>query len=98
MQLYYNPTDKKCKSIIGGITNKDKLVLTALAVSDILHKTVVDVNENGTEAAAVTAVMVALTSARPSQSKVMEVNRPFIYMIADMEAGRILFSGRVMNL
>ena len=69
-----------------------------LAVSDILHKTVVDVNENGTEAAAVTAVMVALTSARPSQPKVMEVNRPFIYMIADMETGRILFSGRVMNL
>ena len=28
MQLYYNPTDKKCKSIIGGITDKDKLVLT----------------------------------------------------------------------
>lgn len=69
-----------------------------LAVSDILHKTVVDVNENGTEAAAVTAVMVALTSARPSQPKVMEVNRPFIYLIADMETGRILFSGRVMNL
>ncbi len=69
-----------------------------LAVSDILHKTVVDVDENGTEAAAVTAVMMALTSARPSQPKVMEVNRPFIYMIADMEAGRILFSGRVMNL
>lgn len=69
-----------------------------LAVSDILHKTVVDVDENGTEAAAVTAVMMALTSARPSQPKVMEVNRPFIYMIADMETGRVLFSGRVMNL
>ena len=69
-----------------------------LAVSDILHKTVVEVDENGTEAAAVTAVMVALTSARPSQPKVMEVNRPFIYMIADMEAGRVLFSGRVMNI
>lgn len=69
-----------------------------LAVSDILHKTVVDVDENGTEAAAVTAVMVALTSARPSQAKVMEVDRPFIYMIADMETGRVLFSGRVMNL
>lgn len=69
-----------------------------LAVSDVLQKTVVEVDEKGTEAAAVTAVMVGLTSAMPQQVVQMNVNRPFLYMIADMEAERILFAGKVTNL
>lgn len=69
-----------------------------LAVSDVLQKTVVEVDEKGSEAAAVTAVVVGLTSARVERTPSMTVDRPFFYLIADMEAERILFCGRVMNL
>lgn len=69
-----------------------------LSVSDVLQKTVVEVDEKGTEAAAVTAVVVGLTSAMPQQVIQMNVNRPFLFMIADMQAGRVLFAGKMMNL
>jgi serpin B len=69
-----------------------------LAVSDVFQKTVVDVDESGSEAAAVTTIMVNMTSARIEPDPVMTVDRPFYYMIADMDAGRILFAGRMMNL
>lgn len=69
-----------------------------LAVSDVFQKAVVAVDENGSEAAAVTTVTVNLTSARVNPDPVMTVNRPFYYMIADLEAERILFAGRIMNL
>lgn len=69
-----------------------------LAVSDVLQKTVVEVDERGTEAAAVTAVVVGLTSAMPQQVVQMNVNRPFLYMIADMDNERVLFAGKVANL
>ena len=50
---------------------------------DVLHKTFLKVNENGTEAAAVTAVIIKYTSARPVQEKIyqMKVNRPFLFML-----------------
>ena len=69
-----------------------------LAVSDVFQKAVVEVDEKGSEAAAVTAVMVGLTSARVNPDPVMNVDRPFYYMIADIDAGRVLFAGRIMNL
>lgn len=69
-----------------------------LAVSDVLQKTVVDVDEAGTEAAAVTAVMVKLTSVRVDPIPVMNVNRPFYFMLADVDSGTVLFIGRIMNL
>lgn len=69
-----------------------------IAVSDVLQKVAIDVNEKGTKAAAVTSAMVGLTSAKPEQPAYMYIDRPFIYMIADMEAERILFAGRIMNL
>ena len=54
-----------------------------LKIDDVLHKTFLKVNENGTEAAAVTAVIVKVTSARPVQEKIyqMKVNRPFLFML-----------------
>ena len=36
MPIYYNPTDKKCKSIIGGITDSDKLVLTVYGNAEMV--------------------------------------------------------------
>jgi len=85
------------RSAFTGAADLSGIAKGPLSVSDVLQKTVVDVDERGTEAAAVTAVMVKMTSVRPD-FKVMNINRPFFYMIADMQSGRVLFAGRVMNL
>jgi serpin B len=67
-----------------------------LVITDILHKAFVTVDEEGTEAAAATAVIVGLT-ALPETPVEMMLDHPFIYMIRDMETGAILFLGRVLN-
>ena len=67
-----------------------------LAITDVLHKAFVSVDEAGTEAAAATAVVVGLTSV-PEQPVQVTVDRPFIFLIRDIETGAILFVGRVMN-
>lgn len=85
------------RSAFTGAADLSGIAKGPLSVSDVLQKTVVDVDERGTEAAAVTAVMVKMTSVRPD-FKVMNINRPFFYMIADMQSERVLFAGRVMNL
>lgn len=69
-----------------------------IAVSDIKHKTFVEVNEEGTEAAAVTAVSIINTSASPSpQTLTFFADRPFIYLIKEKSTGAILFIGRMDN-
>lgn len=70
-----------------------------LKISEVIHKTYVDVNEEGTEAAAVTEVGMAFTSAGGSQKKTfyMEVNRPFFFAIVDNQTQEILFMGIVQN-
>ena len=67
-----------------------------LFISEILHKAYVSVDEEGTEAAAATAVIVSLT-ALPEAPVEMTLDHPFIFMIRDMETGTVLFVGRVMN-
>lgn len=57
-------------------------------ISDVLHKTFIDVNEEGTEAAAATAAI-----ARCCLSPRFNVNKPFIYIIRENESGEILFMG-----
>ncbi len=68
-----------------------------LFISDIFHKAFVAVDEAGTEAAAATAVVVGITSLMPEPDIVLTVDRPFVFMIRDMESGTILFVGRVVN-
>ena len=67
-----------------------------LYITGVYHQAFVDVNEKGTEAAAATGVVVGLTS-MPMEPAVVEVNRPFIFLIYDHETETILFMGRVMN-
>jgi serpin B len=67
-----------------------------LYISDVIHKAFVDVNEEGTEAAAATAVIMRLES-MPIDPVQMQVDHPFIFMIRDNETGSILFTGRVAN-
>ncbi len=66
-----------------------------LYISHILHKAFISVDESGTEAAAATAVVVGLTALMPSAE--MTVDRPFIFLIRDLQTGTILFVGRVVN-
>ena len=67
-------------------------------VNDVVHKTFVDVNEEGTEAAAVTSVEMRVTSAmEPERPFEMIVNRPFFFAIRDEKTGLILFMGSIVN-
>ncbi|MBN1447541.1 MAG: serpin family protein [Bacteroidetes bacterium] len=65
-----------------------------LYITRVKHKTFVEVNEEGTEAAAATSVEVGLTSV-PS---VMRVDRPFLFLIHERHSGAILFIGQVTEL
>ncbi|QXD14207.1 serpin family protein [Rhodocaloribacter litoris] len=65
-------------------------------ISDVLHKTFVEVNEEGTEAAAVTGVIIEVTSM--PRTTVIEVNRPFLFFIRERHSGTILFMGKVLSL
>jgi serpin B len=67
-----------------------------LFIQDVLHKAFVSVDEAGTEAAAATAVIVGTTSVPPEPIQV-KIDRPFIFLICDIETGTILFVGRVVN-
>ncbi|MFC1725516.1 serpin family protein [candidate division KSB1 bacterium] len=64
-----------------------------LFISKVKHKTFVDVNEEGTEAAAVTVVEMQLTSAPVSTT--MKVDRPFIFVIRESNSGTMLFMGKI---
>jgi serpin B len=68
----------------------------ALYIAAVLHKAFVDVNEEGTEAAAATAVVMALRCA-PPPSPVFRADHPFVFLIRENRAGSILFLGRVVN-
>lgn len=68
----------------------------AVFISYVIQKTYVDVNEEGTEAAAVTAVGVRLVSA--PQTIVMRVDRPFLFVIRERLSGTILFMGKIVRL
>ncbi len=68
-----------------------------LFVSKVVHQVVVNLDEEGTEAAAGTAVVVTRAMARIAQPLVFRVDRPFLYLIRDVKTGAILFLGRVAD-
>jgi serpin B len=74
-----------------GITGKRDLYIT-----DVVHKAFVSTDENGTEAAAASGVMMGTTSL-PPEPVVFTADRPFIFLIRDIPTGAILFVGRVLN-
>lgn len=66
-----------------------------LWIDKVLHKTYISVDEEGTEAAAVTAVMMdGATSAKPKEPIEVKFNKPFYFVIRDDTNGEILFMGR----
>ncbi len=68
----------------------------SLYISDLLHKAYVDVNEEGTEAAAATAVVVGMTS-MPAESYIISFDHPFLFLIRDIQTNTILFMGRLAD-
>jgi serpin B len=68
----------------------------SLFISAVIHKAFVAVDEEGTEAAAATAVVMSRTSV-PAPPKVFRADHPFIFIIKDNRSQSILFMGRVMN-
>jgi len=66
-----------------------------LFIADVIHKAFVSVDEAGTEAAAATAVVMKLT-ALPGTPVEVTLDRPFVFLIHDIETGTILFVGRMV--
>ena len=76
-----------------GIDGKKDLLISA-----VLHKAFVDVNEEGTEAAAATGVVVRpMAMRRPDPPVIFRADHPFVFMIRDNRSGSILFLGRVVD-
>jgi serine protease inhibitor len=69
-----------------------------LYIGDVIHQAFVEVNEEGTEAAAATAVVMKATAIRDEPPiPVFRADHPFLFLIQDNDTGNILFIGRVAN-
>lgn len=79
--------------------NFTKMTSIAVQIDEVKHKTFVEVNEEGTEAAAVTSVGIRATSARiePQEPFRMVVDRPFFIAIRDNQTGTLLFMGSIVE-
>lgn len=67
-----------------------------LFISSVLHKAVIEVNEEGSEAAGVTVV--TMVESAPLEPTTFIANRPFVFVIADDETGTILFMGKLYDI
>jgi len=67
-------------------------------ISKVMHKTFVEVNEEGTEAAAVTSVEIELTAVPNEPERFyMTIDRPFFFAIRDDQTGTVLFMGSIVE-
>jgi serpin B len=80
------------KADFSGMTGKPDLFIT-----NVVHKAYVDVNEEGTEAAAATGVVMGLKSMPVGEPIVVKVDHPFLFLIRDTQTGEVLFLGRVVQ-
>lgn len=78
--------------------NFTNLSKKSIAVSEVKHKTFINVDEKGTEAAAVTSIGIRVTSMPINSPFQMIVNRPFLYFIQDNNTATILFMGSINQL
>lgn len=68
-----------------------------LYISKVKHQSFIEVNEQGSEAAAATVVIMRQNSAAIFKEKIFRANRPFIYLIRDNQTKSILFIGSILN-
>lgn len=88
------PFDRK-KADFGVMAKQDDPA-QRLFVADVFHKAFVKVDEKGTEAAAATAVEMAVGAAPPKAIE-FRADHPFVYLIVDQKSGLVLFLGRVVD-
>ena len=69
-----------------------------LYISDVIQKTHIDVDEDGTKAAAATAIAVCTTCALPVPEETIILNRPFLYAIVDTQTNIPIFMGTLNTL
>ena len=79
-----------------GDANFEGMGAGALTISQVIHKAFIEVNEEGSEAAAATVVIMTRGGGVISKFRMM-VNRPFFYAIRDNQTGALLFMGFVLN-
>lgn len=82
------------KADFSGMSTEEQLYFSA-----VIHKAFVDVNEEGTEAAAATAVAIraAAERVRPEEPVEFRADHPFVFLIRDNRTEAVLFLGRVVN-
>ncbi len=68
-----------------------------LYISEIFHKTFIEIDEDGTEAAAATAVVMMRAMSMPADPVTVVIDRPFLFAIQHRPSGTCLFLGRVVN-
>jgi serpin B len=89
MQMAFDPARADFSGMTG---NRD------FSLSDVVHKAFVDVNEEGTEAAAATGVVSRHMALGPSsQPPIFRADHPYLFLIRDKRSGGILFMGRVAD-
>ncbi|MFO7774709.1 MAG: serpin family protein [Candidatus Hydrogenedentota bacterium] len=90
MQDAFSPEDS---NFLGMAPDADDLHISA-----VLHKAFIDVHEEGTEAAAATAVVMQVTAIMPEDDPVaFHADRPFLFLLRDQHSGSILFMGRAAD-
>ena len=87
------------ENIFEGANNFEKISPVSMVVANVIQKVVVDVDENGTEAAAVTKIEM-YKRARPNkvEPKSVILDRPFVFMIYDINNEEVLFMGKITKL
>lgn len=81
------------KSDLSGLLDSSE----PLAVSDVVHKAFIEVNEEGAEAAAATGAIVMLRASLRQHYEIFKADHPFVYFIRETESNTNLFSGRVLK-
>lgn len=92
MKLAFDPARADLTGMAKRVNPDDELCL-----SKVFHKAFVQVDEEGTVAAAATAVMAQPRGGPPEPPRQVAIDRPFLFFIADTQRGDVLFMGRVVD-
>jgi serine protease inhibitor len=88
MPLAFDPG----RADFSGITTQERLFIAA-----VVHQATISVDENGTEATAATAVVMAAASIAAPQPISVRIDRPFIFAVRDTSTGAVVFLGRIVD-
>ena len=86
-------------SVFTGAANFKNMSDASIFISKMLQKAKIEVSEEGTKAAAITAGMVAMTALNPDEPRHVKfhANRPFVYIITERQTGAIFFIGQYLG-